>query len=602
MPSSGKSSGEQRVDRRRVLQTIGVASAAALAGCGGSGGNGGNGGNGGGGGGGSGNLGERVPTLTFQYWSDQGPPTVLFEETISNIQAVTGDMGIQIETMPMTTAEGLNAVANDSRDFHVGVNSHGPSPGRLDPDELLNNYSAHFAGANGNYNPSNYASCEFSEPAQRQSTVPTSEREAVVAEAMTVFSQDMPFIPTIERPFTAAVNTDVLTEVNAGPAGLSDIHWSSLLESGLEARGGQGPIVANLPSEMLTSSFYPTVADGDAMVLYTNLTTSPLLMYDSNYELIPVLAESWETNDEGTRTTFQLRDATFHNGDPVTPEDVKWTYEFLRDQYHNGDYQWTNLPEDLTVEVVDDSTVAFNTESPAPQLLTARLSIYGVLPREPYVQAGIEENPTDFEDPMIGAGPYRMTSYNNQQNMSLEPHDGHPVWSPQTPIITQLYESVDGVVRAFENGELNLAVALHPEAGQQLQDRMGNSVQIINGVAHLPYGLMPQTSFGPAKFLEFRQALSHMVDRRNLNETYAFGNSQVVTHATFNSQEHPWYNEEVLTEIAGETADVEQAQQILEDAGWGWDNNGNLHYPQDAELEAWPQGETPSSDEFPCLG
>lgn len=589
MPSNGKWDSKQSVDRRRVLQTIGAASTAALAGCAG-------------GGGGSEDLGEQVPTLTFQYWSDQGPPTVLFEETISNIRNAANEMGIQIETMPMTTAEGLDAVANDSRDFHIAVNSHGPSPGRLDPNELLTNYSINFAGANGNYNPSNYASCEFSEFATQQASVGTTEeRRQVVGEAMSVFSSDIAFIPTIERPTTAAINTDQIQSIETGSAGLTDTHWSALVEAGVSAQSGTESLIANLPSEHLTSSFYPTVADGDSMGLYTSLTHSPLLMYNSNYELTPVLAEDWEVSEDGTSTTFNLREATFHNDDPVTPEDIKWTYEFLSEQYHSGNYQWTNLPEDLTVEIIDDSTVSFNTENPAPTLLTASLSIYGVLPQAPYVEAGIEDSPTDFNDPMIGAGPYQISTYNNQENMRLEPHDGHPIYEADTPILLQLYDSTDGVVRAFEGGELNVAVALHPEAGQQLQEQMGDSVQIITGVAHLPFGVMPQMSYAPGMFPEFRQALSHMIDRQTLNATYAFGESQIVTYATFNSQEHPWYNEEVLTQIAGERSDTDQARQILEDAGWGWDNNDNLYYPQDASMEAWPQGEEPSSEDFPCL-
>lgn len=586
MPPNSTQDSETGVDRRRVLQAIGAASTATITGFTGEQDD---------------ELGERVGTLTFQYWSDQGNPTVLFEETIAQIQGVSGDIGFDIETRPMTTAEGLNAVANDGRDFHIAVNSHGPSPGRLDPDELLRNYTVHNAGANGEYNPSNYASCDYSGPAREQTNTPPSDREAVVGEAMSVFSEDRAFIPTVERPFTAAVNTDQLTEIEAGAAGLSDIHWASLLESNLSAREGTDAIVANLPSEMLTSSFYPTVADSDAMVLYTYMTDSPLLAYSSDYELFPVLAEDWETNDQGTETTFQLRDATFHNGDPVTPEDVKWTYEFLSRQFNEGTYQWTELPEDLTVEIVDDSTVSFQTDDPAPQLVTARLAIYGVLPRDPYVEAGIEDDPTGFEDPMVGSGPYEMVSYSNQENMALEPHDGHPVWSPDTPIFTQLYETADGVVRAFTNEELNLAVALHPEAGTQIKDSMGDSVQIVNGRAHLPFGIMPQISFAPGMFPEFRRALSNLVDREGLVETYAFGQTEVMTHVTFNSQAHPWYNEEPLAEIESTTANVERARQILEEAGWGWDDNGNLHYPPDVELEAWPQGETPSPDEFPCL-
>ena len=608
MPKDSKVTG---VDRRRVLQAIGAASAVGLAGC--SGGSQDEGGEtttgqdttteSDGGGGGSGELGERVPTLVFQYWSDQGPPTLLFEETISTIQAVAGDIGIQMETMPMTTAEGLNAVSNDTRNFHIGVNSHGPSPGRLDPNELLQLYSIQNAGANGKYNPSNYADCEFSQLAEAQASVGNrEERQAAVDEAMSAFSADAPFIPTIERPATAAINTDQITAIDAGSAGLTETHWAAFLESGASGKSGTDAVVCNLPSEHLTSSFYPTLADGDSMVLFSNLTHSPLLMYDSNYELTSMLAESWEVSNDSKTITFKLRDATFHNGQPVTPEDIKWCYEFLRDQYHAGNYQWTSLPESLSVEVVDDSTVAFHTDQPAPTLLTGSLSIYGVFPREPYVQAGIEENPTDFNDPMIGAGPYRMASYQNQQNMALEPHDGHPKFSPDTQILFQLYDSTDSVVRAFNNGELNTAIALHPEAGRQIKDSMGGSAQVISGRIHLPYGVMPQMSFAPGKFREFRLALSHLIDRQNINETYAYGESEVVTHATFNSKTHPWHNQDVLTQVGEASANVEKARQILEDAGWGWDNNGNLHYPPDAEMSAWPQGETPNPDDFPCLG
>nr|WP_233340970.1 ABC transporter substrate-binding protein [Haloprofundus sp. MHR1] len=578
-----------------MLQTVGVASAAGLAGCSGTNENNGS-------GGGNGDLGERVPTLTFQYWSDQGPPTVLFEETISQIEANIGEIGVQIETMPMTTGEGITAVSDDTRGFHFAVNSHGPSPGRLDPNELLTNYSIDFAGANGQYNPANYASCEFTEHAKAQQTAgDPDERQSIVDDAMAQFSEDVAFITTIERPTTAAINTDQVNAVEAGSAGFSDTHWAALVEAGVTTTGGTDTIVANLPSEHLTSSFYPTVADGDSIGLYTSLTHSPLLAYDANYELTPVLAEDWETSDDGTSTTFNLREATFHNGDPVTPEDVKWTYEFLAEQYHAGNYSWTSLPESLTVEIVDDSTVNFVTDEPAPTLLTASLAIYGVLPKGPYVDAGIEDNPTDFEDPMIGAGPYRITAYNNQQNMALEPHDSHPVYDVQTGIVFQLYESTDGVTRAFENGELNVAVALHPEAGSQLRESMGDNVQIITGKSHLPFGVMPQQSFAPGMFREFRMALSNLIDRRSLNETYAFGESEVVTQGTFNSNAHPWHNADVLTKIADETANTERARQLLEDAGWGWDNNGNLHYPPDAELEAWPQGETPDPSEFSCL-
>jgi len=48
--------------------------------------------------------------------------------------------------------------------------------------------------------------------------------------------------------------------------------------------------------------------------------------------------------------------------------------------------------------------------------------------------------------------------------------------------------------------------------------------------------------------------------------------------------------------------DSDGARRTLEEAGWGWDDDGNLRYPPDADLSPlWPQGEEPSADDFPCL-
>jgi peptide/nickel transport system substrate-binding protein len=67
---------------------------------------------------------------------------------------------------------------------------------------------------------------------------------------------------------------------------------------------------------------------------------------------------------------------------------------------------------------------------------------------------------------------------------------------------------------------------------------------------------------------------------------------------------HPWYPEDEVYQATDDpTGDVEQAKQILRDAGWGWDDDGNLRYPADADLSPrWPKGEYPNEDNgFPCV-
>lgn len=577
------------VNRRRVLQSIGIASAAALAGRTSQE---------------DSALGERVPTLVLNFWSDQGTPTILFEETISTLQEDIGDIGLSIDTVPTTTGQGILSQADDDRSFHLAVNSYGPSPSRLDPNELLRNFEITNAGANGAWNPSNYTSCEFTElSVEQETTGDPDERRSVVDEAFRVFSADVPVIPLIDRPLLAAINTEQVDAIEPGEMALTDTTWAAFLESAPGITSETDAIFGNLPQEHLISSFYPLSTDVSSMGLMTNLVNSPLIGYDKNYELEGVLAESWEISDDGTTFTFELYDATFHNGDPIRPEDVKWTYEFLREQFEEGVYEWTEIPELESIEEIDDRTVQINTVDPTPTLETAVLPQFGVLAKDPLVEAGIENNPTDFEDPMIGCGPYRITSYQTQEHVALEPFDDHPIYSPQADLILQIYDSTQTVRRAFQNEELNLAVGLDPSSADQLEVAMGDRVEILSGASFLPFVIHPTMSYGPAKFLEFRKAFSYMIDRARLNETFAFGESTELVYSSFLSPVHPWYNEDVLTRIADESVNVERARELLGDEGWEWDDNGNLHYPSDADLSpVWEEGGTPDPDDFPCLG
>lgn len=594
------------VNRRRFLQAVSVVSAAGLAGCGSdpsdgtespgtTDGNGGGNGNGNG----SGDLGERVPRLNINYWSDQGNPTILFETGISILEEDIGDLGLSLNPIPTTTGDGIDSQAVDDRSFHFAFNSYGPTPNRLDPDQILNFYHINNAGANDPWNPSNYANCDYSELVEQQGvTGDPEERRAVVDEAFGIFSEDIPIIPLVDRLILAAINTAEVDAIDAGQMGLIDTAIPPILE--LSATGANGTVNANLPSEYLTTDFYPLETDASTMQMWS-LVWSPLIWYNKNYELEGNLAESWEVTDEGTRFTFTLHNATFHNGDPVTPEDVKWTFEFLSEQYDAGTYQWTAIPPFDAINVIDDRTVEFITPDASPTLETVVFPQIGILPQGPLVEAGIEDDPAGFENPRTGSGPFQIAQFQPQQFVALEPHGGHPTYSPESTLILQVFDSVQTVRRAFQNNELNVAMGLDPSSANQIAES-GNSVEIVEGAAFVPFNVHPSMSFAPGKFREFRHAFSRTLDRAAINETYAFGRTSELLYSSFLSPVHPWYTEEVLTQIAEPAGDVEAARQILSDAGWGWDDNGNLHYPADADLSPmWPQGEGPDPADFPCL-
>jgi len=146
---------------------------------------------------------------------------------------------------------------------------------------------------------------------------------------------------------------------------------------------------------------------------------------------------------------------------------------------------------------------------------------------------------------------------------------------------------------------------LAPPQFQNLIDQMGEQYT-FSAAGFTPFELLPQHPTVPMKFPALRKAIARVLDRQRIVDTAFLGITEPRTHATILTEAHPFGPpKDMLTRIAPEgmnSGDPEGARQLLEDAGWGWDGDDNLHYPPDADLTPlWPKGEEPSPEDFPCL-
>ena len=123
---------------------------------------------------------------------------------------------------------------------------------------------------------------------------------------------------------------------------------------------------------------------------------------DTLPDIGPGLAESWESSDDGLRWTFNLREATFSNGDPVTAEDVKFSLDRLIDPKIN-----VNIPTLAfgikDIEIVDDSTIAVNLEYRVGALLE-NLSVF---PASIVSKKLVEAEGADHWKNPVGTGPLK---------------------------------------------------------------------------------------------------------------------------------------------------------------------------------------------------
>jgi peptide/nickel transport system substrate-binding protein len=585
-------------DRRRVLQLLGASTTVALAGCpsGGSGSD--------GGGSGSGSQdgepqGERVPELVLEYWAGLGGDSVIFEDTSPVVQEAANALGMQLEISPVEFTEQIGHVASDTRTHDISYWSYGFAPDRLDPDEWCRRFSVTWAGGDGQHNPSNWANCEYTRPAEEQARAASeSERRELVTESQRILTENYAAIPVAGSVSYTAYRSDEIDLAGAGQAGINRQNPEVYVES--TPKNGDS-FTAYSSTEMLETTNFAVIESSTSQGPWNKLIHSTLTGYGADLELGNVLAKEWEVSDDGRTITVELKDATFHNGDPVTAEDVKFTFEQL--VRYPGTYTQASQPPYASIDVIDEKTTEFNLERPFLPLVSRVWPRWGIFHRDTWVEGGAQENPEDFAmDPVIGSGPFQVSQLERGSFLELEPHDGHPTMSPDHNVVFRVFREAQAQFQALASNELQMASALSPGLFERASDTDG--VEAVSTVKHTPFGLYPQTPKPPLKFETLRQALGMALNRKKMNDLGFLGESEPEFAGTLFTNVHPWRppDEELTMFTDDPEGDVEGARELLLDAGYTFDDDGNLHYPADADLSPrWPAEEKPPAGEFPCL-
>lgn len=147
---------------------------------------------------------------------------------------------------------------------------------------------------------------------------------------------------------------------------------------------------------------------------------SRLFYWDKNMEVQQDVVESYEQIDDET-WVFTLKDGiTFHNGDPLTAEDVKFSLErVMTDQTLKEFPYFTQLKE---VNVVDELNVEIVTDGPMPTLFKVLAkSGSDILPKKYFEEVGVEE----FQKNPIGSGPYQYVEWKPDDRVVLEPYEDY---------------------------------------------------------------------------------------------------------------------------------------------------------------------------------
>jgi len=237
--------------------------------------------------------------------------------------------------------------------------------------------------------------------------------------------------------------------------------------------------------------------------LYDTLTSR-----DPDLKLIPRLATEWKaTND--TTWEFKLRsDAKFHNGDPVTSADVKFTIERSYDPEAKT-LVATVFTTVASIATPDPQTVVVTTKQPDP-LFPARLAFYGgqIMPKTYYERVGADE----FNAKPIGSGPVKFTEWIKDDRLVLDANKEYWGGAPDFDrVVFRPIPEAQPRLAALQAGEADMALKLLPDQVDQLNrsERARPEGALYAG----EYVLAVNAKVAPLDNPKIKQALSLAIDR-----------------------------------------------------------------------------------------
>jgi peptide/nickel transport system substrate-binding protein len=351
----------------------------------------------------------------------------------------------------------------------------------------------------------------------------------------------------------------------------------------------------------------------EAYTMYELVYDTPIAV-NSAGEYVPELATEWavEEGEDATTYTLTIRDdATFHDGEALTAEDVAFSMQLYKD---TEDFPF--LPSYVepfeTIEATDETTVTLTTPDPIANFEASMAFIY-VLPQHIWEEV---EDPVEFgNDEMIGSGPFMLEAASQGESVELTAFADHWGMPPNVDgVIFQTFEADDARVTALTTSQIDAMLDVPEAAIPALQNEENITVHIADVAAggsltDIFFNIVEEEncptedeggvcSGHPAlKDIAVRQALAHATDKEQLITVATSG-----TGTPGLSLVPPGLGEFYASEIEDYAFDLAAANALLDEAGYE-DSDGDgvreclpdqdcetltfrLNYPSDATTGA----------------
>ncbi|KIN74353.1 ABC transporter substrate-binding protein [Sulfitobacter guttiformis] len=485
-------------------------------------------------------------------------------------------LGLDVEVDVMPWEQMSSEVWYNRDDWDMTAWQMTGRPERSDPDEIIFNLF-HSSTAESGYNFIGYSNPEYDAVVEKQRvTIDPEARQALVREAQTILAKDQPNMMLVHPEQAFAFDKtiwDAATTVNQSGIGIRNT-WTWL---SLAPLTDQKDIIVNSGDNVIAVN--PLYISGVTDSWITEL------LYDRLFRVGPDglpkewAATTYEWRDDTTIAVTMRDDMMWHDGVPVTAEDVKFSFETTV----GGEApMYAPFGSGISnIEIEGDNVVVFSLANPSASFIISSLAKINLIPKhvwEPILAdlATKEENAESYQEAMpIGSGPYKFDRWITNEEIVLSANTGHFEAPKAERWILRFVPNAEASLGMLRSGEINFLTDF-PGDPQVLLDASAadGDLEVVAtvdiGFRYIAFNNRRAPFSDPA----FRSALSAAVDRR-LIVNAAFKGFAVASNSVVSPALEYWHDKSVVDNFK---AGPDVAKAMLDAAGYTLDGD-RLAYP-----------------------
>ena len=485
-------------------------------------------------------------------------------------------LGLDVEVKVMPWEQLADVVWYNRNDWDATAWQMVGRPERSDPDEILFNLF-HSSTAEDGYNFIGYKNPVYDAVVEKQRrTIDPEARKKLVFEAQEILAADQPNMMLVHPKQNLAFDKTVFdpaSVVNQSGIGIRNT-WSFL---SLTPIGDQKDIIVNSADNVIAVN--PLYISGGTDSWITELVWDRLFRVGPDGLPKAWAAESYEWRDEKTIAVKLKSGMKWHDGQPVTAEDVKFSFEATT----GGEAPMykpfgANI---ASIAIEGEDTIVFSLVDASAAFLTSSLSKINLIPRhiwEPILtDLGTKEETAESyqEATPIGSGPYKFDRWLPNEEIVLSANKDHFNPPKAERWILRFVPNAEAALGMLRSGEINFLTDFSgdPKVVQDAAAADGDleiSSTVEMGFRYIGFNLRRPPFDDPA----FRNALSAAVDRR-LIVNAAFKGEAVASNSVVSPALAFWHDAAVVENFK---AGTDVAKAILEKAGYKL-VDGKLTYP-----------------------